>query len=238
MTATSEKQTLGRAVEECDDPHAVTPFAAWAKRSFFALIVRPLCLIALGLNIRRRPNLPTQGPAVIVANHNSHLDTLMLMSLMPLRDLPRVRPIAAADYFLSNRWLRFIALDLIGILPITRGGNAAQAIALARQSLDRGEVLIIFPEGSRGAPELLTDFKGGVSLIGRARPEVPIVPVFLHGLGKALPKGSWLLVPFFCDAFVGEAFTFRQTEGMEPFMLELDQQMRQLATEGRFEPWS
>jgi len=220
-----------------DAAYEVSARSAWLKRLFFALFVRPLCLVALGLNMRRRDAMPIKGPAVVVANHNSHLDTLMLMSLVPLRDLPKVRPIAAADYFLENRWLRFIALDLIGILPITRGAKARQAISMAREALDRGEVLIIFPEGSRGDPEELTEFKGGIALISRSRPDVPIVPIFLHGLGKALPKGSFLLVPFFCDAFVGEAFTWNATPGMTEFMATLDARMRALAAEGHFPAW-
>ncbi|MEQ9067352.1 MAG: 1-acyl-sn-glycerol-3-phosphate acyltransferase, partial [Gimesia chilikensis] len=54
------------------------------KILFFALIVRPIVIIILGLNLRGKQNLPVEGPSIVVANHNSHLDALVLMSLYPL----------------------------------------------------------------------------------------------------------------------------------------------------------
>lgn len=74
------------------------------KILFFALIVKPLTFVILGLNIRSREKLPKKGPAIIAANHNSHLDTMVLMSLYPLSQIHQIRPVAAADYFLSGKF--------------------------------------------------------------------------------------------------------------------------------------
>ena len=207
------------------------------RRLFFDGVVRFLVLFVLGLNVRHRERLPAQGPAVIVANHNSHLDTLVLMTLLPRRLLPRIRPVAAMDYFLRNRALAWFAREIIGILPLRRGRprRGENPFADIDAALAAGEILILFPEGTRGEPERFAAFKQGVARIHQAHPEVPVIPVFLHGLGKALPRGEALLVPFFCDVFVGEPIDAGGER--RAFMQRLEQAMNELAAEGDFPPW-
>ena len=204
---------------------------------FFLLIIRPLVLIVLGLNVRHRQRLPVAGPAVVAANHNSHLDTLVLMSLFPLSLLPRLRPVAAADYFLRNRFMAWFATRIIGIIPLKRAVHASGGDPLAEptEALARGDILILFPEGSRGDPEHMENFKTGIAHLAKRRAETAIVPVFLHGLGKALPRGTFLLVPFFCDVFVGKPLTWAGDRAA--FMAELEKRTKDLAAEGQFPDW-
>jgi len=206
-------------------------------------VVRPIVLVLLGLNVRRRELLPTEGPAILVANHNSHLDTMVLMTLLPAGLLPRVRPVAAADYFLRNRLIAWFSLKVIGILPVSRQGreSGTDPLAEANAALGRGEVVVLFPEGTRGEPESLADLKSGVAHLALAHPEAPLVPVFLHGLGKSLPKGGFLPVPFFCDVFVGEPLHGgdQRWQGDAHRLLDgLDQRFQELACEGSFPEWT
>lgn len=204
---------------------------------FFLLLVRPLLLLVLGLNVRSRERLPARGPAILIANHNSHLDTLALMSLYPLGMLSRIRPVAAMDYFMRTSLLAWFATRIIGIIPLRRTIKSGQGNPLAESvaALERGEILILFPEGSRGEPERLGTFKSGIAHLAKRLPEVPVVPIYLHGLGMALPKGEALLVPFFCDVFIGESLCWQGDK--EAFMQQVNEAMNRLAEEGGFPSW-
>jgi 1-acyl-sn-glycerol-3-phosphate acyltransferase len=207
---------------------------------FFTLIVRPVILLGLGLNVRHRERLPASGPAIIVANHNSHLDTVVLMTLFPRRMLRKLRPVAAADYFLKNRLISWFSQRIIGIVPIKRKveGYHNHPLEPVSHRLDAGDIMIIYPEGSRGDPkhnEEIQRLKTGIAYIAKRHPDVPIYPIFLHGLSKALPKGEALFVPFFCDVFVGEPLTWNTGgQDRDEFMHQLESAMHALSEEGNF----
>src|SRR5690606_27651113 len=109
--------------------------------------------------------------------------------------LPRVRPVAAMDYFFRSKPLAWFATKIIGILPIKRQRTSPDEDLLApvAEALERGDILIFFPEGSRGEPERMAELKSGLARLAERCPHVPVIPVFMHGLGKSLPKGDWVL---------------------------------------------
>jgi 1-acyl-sn-glycerol-3-phosphate acyltransferase len=120
--------------------------------------------------------------------------------------LGQVRPVAAADYFLPNPVIAWFSLNIMRVIPIDRHRKDKNSDPLADCSaaLSRGEILVIYPEGSRGTPEQTIRFKTGISRLAEQHPEAPIVPIFMHGLGKSLPRGDFLLVPFVCDVLIGD----------------------------------
>ena len=199
------------------------------KCLFFVVLVRPLVILLIGLNVYHRERLPKEGPHVIVANHNSHLDTLVLMGLMPLRLLWHTRPVAAADYFLANKWLAWFSLNVLDIIPVWRKGRAGHGHPLQGcfDALDAGNILILFPEGSRGRPEQMQPLKRGIGHLLRGYPQVGVTPVLLRGLGRALPKGEALLVPVNCDVAVGTPLYLEGDE--DAFMTAIEDSFCQLA---------
>jgi 1-acyl-sn-glycerol-3-phosphate acyltransferase len=199
--------------------------------AFVALFARPLVYLWLGVTVRHRERLPLQGPAIIAANHNSHLDTCALLSLFPLARVANVRPAAAADYFMKGGVLSWIAQNLIGIVPVVRrqqrgvgsDGTREDPLDGCYRALEAGNILIIFPEGTRGEPERMQELKSGIARLAERFPQAPVVPLFMYGLGKAMPKGTFVPLPFFVDIFIGRALTWERDgrEGKTGFMAHL-----------------
>ena len=210
----------------------------WILKMFFhALVVRPLVFLIVGLSVRDREKLPRVGPAIIVSNHNSHLDAVTLLSLFPLMDLRYVRPVAAADYFMKPGFMRWFSLNIIGIVPVDRHARerGEDPFVYVNDELEQNHILIIFPEGTRGEPERMADLKKGISHLIEQHPDVPITPIITRGLGKALPRGSYLPVPFFADVFVGDAI--RWTGDRDTFMDVLKTSMQTLSDKADAKPF-
>jgi 1-acyl-sn-glycerol-3-phosphate acyltransferase len=183
-------------------------------------------------NLNRLQNL--KGPAFIIANHNSHLDTLVLMSLFPLKKLVSVRPVAAAFYWQKNIFISLFAKYCMDIIPLKQNvkdfnGSFHEEI---KKSLDKEKIIIFFPEGSRGEAEKMGKFKKGIYYLAQEFNEVPILPVFLYGLGKTLPRGEFLPVPFVCNGNVGEKIIFKyldkEKQEMNTFLEYLEQEVIKL----------
>lgn len=174
-----------------------------AQHIFFA-VVRALLWILLGTVVRHRERLPMDGAAIIIANHNSHLDTLVIMGLFPMNNLPR--PVAAADYFYRNGLMKWFAENVIGIIALERRKDhrdeQLDPLQKVHDALQRGEKVIFFPEGTRGEPERLSEFKPGIAKLAAQHPTIPIIPILLYGLGKSMPKGSHFPIPFASQVFV------------------------------------
>ena len=188
------------------------------KYLFFLLFVKPFILWALGINARGMENLPKEGPAIIVANHNSHIDTLIIMSLFSCSTITQIHPVAAEDYFCNTKLKKFLFKTLIGIIPIKRKVSKLPKEEIFKDinnALNNNEMIIIFPEGTRGEDNKLKDFKTGISHIAEMNPNVPIIPLYINGPDKILPKVDAILVPFISDIYISNQIFWDNSQKKE-----------------------
>jgi 1-acyl-sn-glycerol-3-phosphate acyltransferase len=143
-----------------------------------------------GLTIAGRHHLPADRSFVLIANHASHLDTLCLLSALPLRRLCRAFPAAAQDYFCVRPPWTFLAKTLVNALPFDRRSPFHSLQACTRLLSHPGNILLLFPEGRRSTDGVLGEFKPGVAFLAAGR-DVPVVPCHLAGTHAALPRGAW-----------------------------------------------
>ncbi|HKD80287.1 MAG TPA: lysophospholipid acyltransferase family protein [Candidatus Angelobacter sp.] len=146
---------------------------------------------------------PSSRQRVYFANHTSHLDFVVLWSVLPRLLREKTRPVAARDYWNSGVRKR-IAVNAFHAVLVERGDKMADGdrLTAARHTLDMllealGEKnsLIVFPEGTRGNGLQVGPFKSGIYYLWSKRPDVQFVPVYLSNLNRILPKGEFLPVP-------------------------------------------
>ena len=180
----------------------------YALRSGFQLGLRAFLRSYHRLDIRGREHLPVADSFVMIGNHASHLDALCLLSSLPLRRVHRAFPVAAADYFFSSLPRSVLSVIFINGLPFDREGKGAESLEVCRQLLGRpGNVLILFPEGTRSASGTIGRFRSGVGRLV-AGTTTPVVPCHLSGAHAALPKGAFVPRPRALRLNIGRPRTF------------------------------
>ncbi|MBA2663821.1 MAG: AMP-binding protein [Bradymonadaceae bacterium] len=135
-----------------------------------------------------RSNIPHHDPnLIVIANHTSHLD--MGLIKFALGDFGTdIRALAAADYFFSNKARKTFFKNFTNLLPVERSGSLERSLGNATEALRGGEMLLMFPEGTRSTDGKIKPFRRGLGYLVDAQ-VVDILPIYIEGTYRALPKG-------------------------------------------------
>jgi len=203
-------------------------------RSVIALLIRALLRVYLRFEILGAENLPNDKSFVLVANHSSHLDSVCLLAALPLGRLHRAFPVAAADYFFRSLPRSWFASVVMNALPFGRQWRVRESLALCRSLLaEPGNVLIIFPEGTRSRTGQLQSFKPGIGAL-LAGSEVCVLPCYLEGAFRAWPKGRRVPRPRKVRLLIGPPRDFRREDDAALVAAELREAVEALRkTHGR-----
>ena len=177
----------------------VNRFVYWPTRA----VVQPLLMLLFWLKRMGREHIPARGGVILAPNHRSFLDPWVVGVCLR-------RPVyfVAKRELFEKRWMGWL-LNSLGAFPIRRGESDVEAMETARTLVERGEAVLIFPEGTRIRRGSLGDPKRGV---GRLALETgaPVVPIAVFGTERA--RRGLLIRPCKVRVRCGRALTFPRVE--------------------------
>jgi 1-acyl-sn-glycerol-3-phosphate acyltransferase len=168
-------------------PQPIDPISRMETRQFLAwhhsLYAFYHALFTLGFSLRMqgKHNMPTEGPALIVANHQSFLDPLIigLVAQRPLVYLAR-------KTLFKNRYFAAMIRSLNAV-PIDQEGVGKEGIRAILEQLSRGRAVVVFPEGERTWDGKMLPLRPGIQLLIK-RTKAPIIPIGIAGAFDAWPR--------------------------------------------------
>jgi 1-acyl-sn-glycerol-3-phosphate acyltransferase len=183
----------------------------------------------IGLKYVNEKTLKNKKQFILIANHNSHMDTMAIMSAIPSRYIHKVHPIAARDFFGGSLFKKILMRYLVNATLIQRDRDDPNndPIDSMDKMLKKSRSLILFPEGSRGIPGVMAKFKKGLGYLIQRNPEINVIPVYLDNVYKTLPRGKNLILPYNCSIKFGDPIKFKSME-MDEILLSSEKAMQKL----------
>ena len=161
------------------------------------------------VRVEGRENVPRSGGCIIAPVHRSNLDTPILGFITRRR-----MRYMGKDTLWSNKAMAWF-VSALGGFPVARGTADREALRSCQAVLERGEPLVMFPEGTRKSGPVVQEIFDGPAFVA-SRTGAPIVPVGIGGSERVMPKGSKLIRPKKIVIIVGKPITPPQIEGRVP----------------------
>lgn len=149
---------------------------------------------------------PIPKQRIYYANHNSHIDFILLWSSLPKIMRRQTKPVAASDYWLKDGFRQFLIKDTFNGVTIQRNReDQADPLQPVKDALAQGYSIIFFPEGTRNLNDDidLLPFKSGLYNLHQQFPEIEIVPVWISNLKRVMPKGAFIPLPLLSTVCFG-----------------------------------
>lgn len=185
------------------DPGGYGDDLSWFQRAFWQVahvVVTGAAKLWFRYEVHGRENLPTSGAFILSPNHRSNLDT----PLLPVIRRKPIRFMGKDSLWKVNRFSSWF-LTTLGGFPVDRDNADRVALRAAEEIIERGETLVMFPEGTRrdGPTVIPENMFDGPSFVS-ARQQVPIVPVGIAGTEDAMPVGKKFVRPVKLIFVIGE----------------------------------
>ncbi len=162
---------------------------------------------------------PKAEQRIYFANHQSHADLVMIWAALPAELRGITRPIAAKDYWTKTPFKKFITTDVFNAVYVDRARVGDQdPLEPLIDALEKGDSIILFPEGTRGFQEDPQPFKAGLYNLAERFPGVVLVPAWINNIQRLLPKGEVIPVPVLCSVTFGAPMQLGAGEDRKLFL--------------------
>ncbi len=201
-------------------------------------VTRPLAHLVASPEVRGAEVLElVEAPAIYIANHASHVDTGLLLSVLPARVRHKTVVAAAADHFFDRRWKAHLWALFLGAIPIERHRVNRKSAEDTAALLRDGWNLLIFPEGGRTPDGWFQPMRGGAAYLA-TRTGRPVVPVHIEGTYRIWPRGGDRLRRSPTRITFGSVITAADGEDARRLEARIDGVLGALADEARSDWWS
>lgn len=177
--------------------HVAARFVPVLFRSFVRIYVRP--------RVEGIEHIPHEGAFIIAANHTSHADTAVIYTVLPREVRSRFVAAAAQDYFFKGGAMQFLSRILFNAIPVARDRRGGQdPLRHAARALREGYALLLFPEGTRSTTGEIGPFRSGIGRLIAEFPGTPVIPTYVGGTLRVMPKGKIIPRPYRVTVRFGE----------------------------------
>ena len=172
-----------------------------------------------GASVRWVDCQPDTCQRVYFANHTSHIDLVLVWSALPRKVRKLTRPVAAKDYW-SKGWIRPHIAKAYNAMLIDRRAIKVHQSPIDIMIKEMGDEfsVILFPEGGRSDGQQVGKFKSGLYYLSKKRPDLELVPVYLHNMGRVLPRDEYLPVPLLASVTFGPPMWLEAEETKNEFL--------------------
>jgi 1-acyl-sn-glycerol-3-phosphate acyltransferase len=162
---------------------------------------------------------PKAEQRIYFANHQSHLDWVLIWAALPHELRAVTRPIAAKDYWTSTPLKQWITTEVFHAVYVNRARTDDQdPLEPLLQALGNGDSLVIFPEGTRSNKGEPQSFKSGLYHLAQQFPGVQLIPAWIDNVQRVMPKGEVVPVPILCTVTFGEPLLLAEGEDKRDFL--------------------
>jgi len=238
MPMTSQEKNKPKAPPDADDilKQFSNPVLITCRVVFLAIFRLAKWVLRVKWDVQGATELTTlEQPIIFASNHQSHLDTHVILDALPTRFKKHTAVAAAFDHFADvegtskRKWLIQIFVAAVWhAFGIDRLHSPISSIRTMQNLLHKGWSIVIYPEGTRSRTGVIAQFKPGLAVVAKKSGR-PVVPIYIQGGMHVLPEATYIPKSGVMSVSFGEPLHFKQDESSADFMARVESAVRTMA---------